>query len=302
MLIYIALSAIIIKQIYIFLYPIEYEIIVNAIENKMNKLKKELESQIMSLGYNLLYYYSVAQIYVNKIITFVSPHISVLWITLINFLKENKLIDKEKKVSVIGIYKDGKIINQIIINKNNCILLNTIEESVNNDNYDFIMVTDKKDDCDQINKIHYTKIPQSLDDYKQSNIRFFAVELTYKNEKYSIDLINENGNHYIVNNVLNKEFFNYYLTNILKIEIDKNNFDYKVFLIDHNVNMVELTVNDYLVIKEDEYEIKKINDKLENMIINDDMNEELEEELELELELEEESDKSDDYVKLDKDH
>jgi hypothetical protein len=66
--------------------------------------------------------------------------------------------------------------------------------------------------------------------------------------------------------------------------------------------MVELTVNDYLVIKEDEYEIKKINYKLENMIINDDMNEELEEELELELELEEESDKSDDYVKLDKDH
>jgi hypothetical protein len=41
MLIYIALSAIIIKQIYIFLYPIEYEIIVNAIENKMNKLKKQ---------------------------------------------------------------------------------------------------------------------------------------------------------------------------------------------------------------------------------------------------------------------
>ena len=90
MLIYIALSAIIIKQIYIFLYPIEYEIIVNDIKNKMNKLKEELEPQIMSLGYNLLYYYSVAQIYVNKIITFVSPRISVLWITLINFLKENR--------------------------------------------------------------------------------------------------------------------------------------------------------------------------------------------------------------------
>ena len=187
MLIYIALSAIIIKQIYIFLYPIEYEIIVNDIKNKMNKLKEELEPQIMSLGYNLLYYYSVAQIYVNKIITFVSPRISVLWITLINFLKENKLIDKEKKVSVIGIYKGGKIINQIIMNKHNCNLLNIIEESVNNDNYDFIMVTDKKDDCDQINKIHYTKIPQSLDDYKHSNILFFAVELTYKNEKYSIE-------------------------------------------------------------------------------------------------------------------
>ena len=294
MIIYLTLSAILIKQVYSFLFPRDYEVIVNIVENRMNNLKEHLEPQIMSLGYNLLYYYSLAQIYINKFITFASPHISVLWIALTNFLGENKLI---VTVIVIGIYKDGTIVNQIIMNRHNYNnSLNTIEESVNKENYDFIIVTDKKDDCKQFNKIHYNKIPPTLDDYKHSNIRFFTLDLSYKNETYSIDLLNESGNHYIVNNVLNKEFFNYYLTNILNIEIDENNFNYKVVLVDHNVNMVELTETDYLIIKENDYEIKKINNELKintNIQTNDNTNEE-----EIEEADEAEADEADDYVKL----
>jgi hypothetical protein len=309
MIIYLALSAILIKQVYSFLYPTDYEIIVNIIENRMKNLKEDLEPQMISLGYNLLYYYSLAQIYFNKFIKFVSPHISVLWIALINFLRENKLIDKQKNVTLVEIYKGGQMVNNISIHEHNTYnLLNIIGEPINKDNYDFIIITERNIDYNQNDKIHYTELPQLLEDYKYSNIRFFALDLTYKNETHSIDLKNENFNHYIVNNVLNKEFFNYYLTNVLDVEIDKNNFDYKVALVDHNVNMVELTPNDYLIINEDDYEIKKINNVLELNTItqtNDNTNEESkekEEEIEADEDEAEESDKSDDYVKLDKDH
>jgi hypothetical protein len=264
---------------------------------------------MISLGYNLLYYYSLAQIYFNKFIKFVSPHISVLWIALINFLRENKLIDKQKNVTLVEIYKGGQMVNNISIHEHNTYnLLNIIGEPINKDNYDFIIITERNIDYNQNDKIHYTELPQLLEDYKYSNIRFFALDLTYKNETHSIDLKNENFNHYIVNNVLNKEFFNYYLTNVLDVEIDKNNFDYKVALVDHNVNMVELTPNDYLIINENDYEIKKINNVLElNTIMqtNDNTNEESnekEEEIEADEDEAEESDKSDDYVKLDTDH
>jgi hypothetical protein len=309
MIIYLALSAILIKQVYSFLYPTDYEIIVNIIENRMQNLKEDLEPQMISLGYNLLYYYSLAQIYFNKFIKFVSPHISVLWIALINFLRENKLIDKQKNVTLVEIYKGGQMVNNISIHEHNTYnLLNIIGEPINKDNYDFIIITERNIDYNQNDKIHYTELPQLLEDYKYSNIRFFALDLTYKNETHSIDLKNENFNHYIVNNVLNKEFFNYYLTNVLDVEIDKNNFDYKVALVDHNVNMVELTPNDYLIINENDYEIKKINNVLELNTItqtNDNTNEESkekEEEIEADEDEAEESDKSDDYVKLDTDH
>jgi len=316
MIIYLALSAILIKQVYSFLYPTDYEIIVDIIKNRVNNLKEDLEPQMMSLGYNLLYYYSLAQIYFNKFITIVSPHISVLWIALINFLRENKLIDNPKNVTLVEIYKGGQIVNNITITQHNTYnLLNIIGEPINKDDYDFIIITEKNIDNKQHDKIHYTELPQLLEDYKYSNIRFFALDLTYKNETHSIELLNEKGNHYIVNNVLNKEFFTYYLTNVLNTEIDKNNFDYKVALVDHNVNMVELTPNEYLIINEDNYEVKKINNVLDlNTTIqtNDKINEESKEnddnednednEDNDEVIEAEESDKSDDYVKLDKDH
>ena len=302
MIIYLALSAILIKQIYSFLFPTDYEIIVNIIENiienRMNNLKEDLEPQIMSLAYNLVYYYSLAQIYYNKFISFVSPHISVLWIALINFLRENKLIDKPKNVTIVEIYNGGQIVNNITINDNNN-LLNVVVESINKYNCDFIIITERNVDYNQNDKIHCTELPQLLEKYKYSNIRFFALDLTYKNETYPIELSNERGNHYIVNNVLNKKFFNYYLTNVLNIEIDKNNFNYKVALVDHTVNMVELTENDYLIIKENDYEIKKINNVLELNTItqtNDNINEESknnEPVIEAESEVE-----ADDYIKL----
>ena len=171
------------------------------------------------------------------------------------------LIVKKENIYTITTYDSGSKVNELILNLNDS--LDIVSWKLENkDNFDLIIVSDKKGGSEQINYIHYTEFPQILDDYKHSTIKFFSVELEYKDTIHSIELTNENYNHYIVNNVLNKEFFKYYLINVLNIEIDKNTFDYKLSVIDHNVNIVELTQNDSLIIKENNYELIIESDEL----------------------------------------
>ena len=138
-----------------------------------------------------------------------------------------------------------------------------LAEIVNNNNY-LLIISQENPDSKQINKIHYTYFPKSIEDYKLSKLRFFSIELTYNDETYQIELINNKHNHYIVSNRLDKHFFQYYLTNVLKVSVDNNSFNYNVSIIDHNVNIIHLTPNDYLIIKEDSYEIVKTNVKKTN--------------------------------------
>ena len=299
MLFYLTMTAIFLLSNACFVFQVEYEQIENMFVNQINNLKEP----IMSLGYNLVYCYSLAQIKCNKIKTVVSTLISnskitILWDALINFLKENELIKETEKIYTITTYKDGTKTNFDFLTNSDTLsdIANCLLE--NKDIFDLIIVSDKKDESEQINKIHYTEFPQILDDYKHSTIKFFSIELEYKDTIHSIELTNENYNHYIVNNVLNKEFFKYYLTNVLNIEIDKNTFDYKLSIIDHNVNVVELTQNDSLVIKENNYEL--IIDLTESDEINkenDETNKE-NDETNKETELNKERSVSDDYVKF----
>ena len=248
MLFYLTLTAIFLLSNACLIYQVDYEQIENIFENQINNLN----ISIMCLGYNLVYCYSLAQIKYNKIKNVVSTLTNTMINTLINSSKITIL--KKENIYTITTYDSGSKVNELILNLNDS--LDIVSWKLENkDNFDLIIVSDKKDGSEQINYIHYTEFPQILDDYKHSTIKFFSVELEYKDTIHSIELTNENYNHYIVNNVLNKHFFKYYLTNVLNIEIDKNTFDYKLSVIDHNVNIVELTQNDSLIIKENNYEL-----------------------------------------------
>ena len=248
MLFYLTLTAIFLLSNACLIYQVDYEQIENIFENQINNLN----ISIMCLGYNLVYCYSLAQIKYNKIKNVVNTLSNTLINTLINSSKITIL--KKENIYTITTYDSGSKVNELILNLNDS--LDIVSWKLENkDNFDLIIVSDKKDGSEQINYIHYTEFPQILDDYKHSTIKFFSIELEYKDTIHSIELTNENYNHYIVNNVLNKHFFKYYLTNVLNIEIDKNTFDYKLSVIDHNVNIVELTQNDSLIIKENNYEL-----------------------------------------------
>ena len=168
----------------------------------------------------------------------------------------------KQKTKFFSIYKDGGIVSQSFID--NDILDELIKIYGESNNNYLLIISQENPDSKQINKIHYTYFPKSIDDYKLSKLRFFSIELTYNDEIYQIELINNKHNHYIVSNILDKHFFQYYLTTVLKVNVDNNSFNYNVSIIDHNVNIIHLTPNDYLIINEDSYEIVKTNVKKTN--------------------------------------
>jgi hypothetical protein len=270
MLIYFILFAVFIKEYYRYFYYEDYEIIVNKINNQINDLKPIVEQKLITLGYNIVYCYSSCQIYLNRFKDTTKPYVSLL----ITFLKNTNIINEPPPQKFVSLYKDGKELETFIYYGNK------LDESkyMNEKQYDLLIISDKNYETSCVNKIHYTCMPLTPD-YNQSKLKFMSMEITHNDKTHKIYLKTGTYNHYIVNNVLNQNFFKYYLINILNIEINNDNFDYKISIIDYNVNIFELTENHYIIIKENDYEIKQIDAK------NDDKGDE--------------SDKSDDYVKLD---
>ena len=227
---YAILTGILIHKFFSIFYPAECELTVNFCEYKLTQIKKVLEPHLINLGFNIMYYYSCLQIRFNKIKLMVSP--------LLKNDTQNQ--NPKQKTKFFSIYKDGGIVSQSFID--NDILDELIKIYGESNNNYLLIISQENPDSKQINKIHYTYFPKSIEDYKH--------------------------NHYIVSNILDKHFFQYYLTNVLKVSVDNNSFNYNVSIIDHNVNIIHLTPNDYLIIKEDSYEIVKTNVKKTNSDAN----------------------------------
>jgi len=254
MIIYFALFIAFSKEIYRHFYPNEYQVLVTNIRNKITEINIKAQPVLITIGYNIIYIYSLYQIYVNKLISIAT----IISKSIITFLKTQNLISNDEKkckcIQTLSFYKNGKELDQIIYeNDKRQGFKYFIEELTSEIDYDLLILSDKVENPNIINKVNYSECPDTTD-YTTSNIKFISMELTYNDSSYPVELKNENYNHYIVNNVLNDEFFKYYLLNVLKVEINNDNFDYKVFVIDHNVNMFELSPTSHIIIKKNDYE------------------------------------------------
>ena len=112
----------------------------------------------------------------------------------------------------------------------------------------------------------------SLCSIKFNTIHRQFMSYLHENKIYSINLKNNKYNYYIVNNCLNQLFLKYYLKNVLKTQINPDTFDYKLSIIDNNVNIMTLLPNQYIIIMEDDYQIHSVpNDthsENNNVVIN----------------------------------
>jgi hypothetical protein len=255
MIIYFALFIAFSKEFYRHFYPKEYQVLVTKVRNKFTELSIILNPILITVGYNIIYIYSLCQIYANKLISIAT----IISKSIITFLKTTNLISNDEKkckcIQILSFYKNGKELEQISYeNDKRDGFKYFIEELTSDIDFDLLILSDKVENTNIINKVHYSECPKTTD-YTTSNIKFISMELTYENSSYPVELKNENYNHYIVNNVINDEFFKYYLLNVLKVEIKNDKFDYKVFVIDHNVNMFELSPTSHLIIKENDYEM-----------------------------------------------
>ena len=227
----------------------------NYINNLNTKLKEKITQLMVTLCYNSLYLFSLCSIKFNTI------HRQFM-----SYLKKNKILTEEIINTLVLIDKNGNEINKIL--KNN---IEFIKLTCEKHNYSGLFLMDKNVETECVNNVFYTNLPTTFD-YKVSNISFMSIELEYENKTYSINLKNNKYNYYIVNNCLNQLFLKYYLKNVLKTQINPDTFDYKLSIIDNNVNIMTLLPNQYIIIMEDDYQIHSVpNDthsENNNVVIN----------------------------------
>jgi hypothetical protein len=229
---------------------------------------------------NIIYVYSFCQVTLNKIIRYTIPYIR----EAANFIR-NK-IDNYYLCFNSNANSSNNSSNN---NSNNTLVFQSPELSIIKSDDNAMFILDKPP-----SNLNLDSIQCEL-----SDLRFVGLYLKYKNGDIEADniinLFSSYINFYVVGNVINTNFFKYYLQNILKINIDINKpFTYNLELIDHNLKMLNLDENQSIIIKKNDYEIMELNKM--NMEVKELVEEILEELEKINIE---ECDKKDD-IKNDK--
>jgi hypothetical protein len=188
---------------------------------------------------------------------------SKIQIVLQKWLKDNNETSKKDMPHEICIdfCKDNKIVKTIVINKD---ASEHIQLDV--DKYDFAILTD---DLHKVNdNVSNKKMLKSPSEktmcVDKSNIKFLSFNVRYKENVYEIKLHNEKENFYTINNKIDKDFLKFQLKN-MGVDVCEE-FPYKIELIDHNVNIIELDDKHEIIIKKDDYEIvEKDKEKIEDI-------------------------------------
>lgn len=202
-------------------------------------VQTKLKNLGIKLIYNAIYFYSACQIKLKQTYNYLLP-----------YFKGERIIDKLK-------------IEEFDINTNNIItisgyILDEINENeIDNQNKLFIVSTTATP-----NKLIIDKNNICLD-AEISNITFIALYLNYNGVRYNINLKTNEFNYYLVGNIIDKNFVQYYINTVLNLNFSYTENElttYQLELMDHNVNMVFLNHEQSIFIDKDGYYI--INNKV----------------------------------------
>ena len=138
--------------------------------------------------------------------------------------------------------------------------LSTKEEFIKKDikywndmEYDFIIYSHYDEVNKIINKTVFTQIPNENDfNYEISNIKFVLVEVEMSNKTIKIEFKTDTYNYYVVNNVINNKFLEYFFRKHYPHEIMEFQ-DMKLKILDHNVEKQEFDSTTMLQINKDDY-------------------------------------------------
>ena len=261
----------------------------NLTPEKTIQLRNHCYNLMCNLSYNIIYVFSVCQIKYNK-----------LRACLIKYLQDyediysfynDRLIDNNDIITItffnnavpikeIVCSNSKREINNLLIKDNEPINYNLLIMSIPPKNIEQIFVTSEsvyvtsesvyvtsESDYNQMNKVMVTSLYNTnMFDfnrsytYEESSFKFISINLTYNSNTYPIYLKNEEYNYYIVNNIIDKIFVQYYLVNILKVNllVQLHDFRYILEFIDHNVNMVSLNETQYIIFKKEDYSVLQI--------------------------------------------
>lgn len=202
---------------------------------------KKYEDFIVTVSYNFIYVYSKAQIFYMNIVKTVNKKIA----------ETPKLLKLKNDLDLLLNQKNDKA---VMIE---CIKNGVLSDSLSMTECDFALYSRLDDSKKCLNKKIVYDLDESIVVYEVSDIKFLLVELKNGTNTYKIDLKTDAYNFYIVGNRFTKQFFQYYLTEILKKSYESVD-DYSVHLIDHNVNSVELDFSDennHILLEKTDYKL-----------------------------------------------
>jgi hypothetical protein len=214
------------------------------------------QEMLVSISYNLIYLYSKAQILYANLIKVLNKKIEENP-NLLKLKNDLDLLMKPKTgiVTMLEYVRNGNPIN-IISDKSD-------------DNCDFTIYSWLDDTNTCINKKLIYDSKESLSFSEVSEIKFLLVEFKIgENSSHKIDLKTDEYNFYMVGNNFTKQFFIYYLKQILKISEEiKDDDKFSLKVIDYEVNTHELDFtdkNESILLEKNGYKLLNLNDSGEN--------------------------------------
>jgi hypothetical protein len=208
---------------------------------------KKYDDLLVRASFNAIYAFSVIQIKLKNIQRYI-------------YIKNPRILEllESYNKNVIDFVLDGDIILSTTISS---------QDTDHPKKFDFIIHTDSK----TANKRLLTEL--NIDekyDYEVSEIKFILVELKICDNTYKIDLRSDTYNFYVVGNCFTKQFFIYYLKQILKVDKEiKHDSVFIIKIIDQNVDTVDIEFtdkNESILLEKNGY--KLLNTTTNNIINN----------------------------------
>jgi len=221
----------------------------------------QYEYTMVCISYNLIILYSKLEFMSNQTINYMIERNPAI-LPAIEQIQEiiTKISNYMSEQSTIEFIKDSKIVNKLT--KNTYFTMNFDFENIDFMAY-YQIIANKPinvkiihiplEDKDNLLK------EESIFELEQSSIKFMLVELQINNQTYKVDLFSDRFNFYIVNNVLDKSFFLYYLRYYTDVDVDSIKIE-DIFLkiIDHDVetNIYDLNKHYCIIIEKNNYNVE----------------------------------------------
>jgi hypothetical protein len=209
------------------------------------------QEMIVSFSYYLIYLYSKSQILYMNLIKVVNKKIEGNP-NLLKLKNDLDLLMKPKYgiVTMLDYIKNGNSVD--------------ITTDKSEEGCDFMIYSWLDDTKTCINKKLMYDLNEALSFSEVSDIKFFLVELKIgENNSHKIELKTDEYNFYMIGNSFNKQFFIYYLKEILKISEEiKDDDKFSLKIIDHDVNTIKLDFtekNENIILKKNGYKLSNLN-------------------------------------------
>ena len=219
-------------------------------KDEMIKIRNRFLFKIIDLYTQAEIFYKNNKHYVPYYVNKYAPKLYDFICLLDNYLSSDYNVDFE-------VVKDGAILNEgFILDSFKNKPVTSIED------YDFVVYTDKK--SNQKNRIIYRHQLHFDYDYKLNNTNFVFVSVSFdvdnSEEPYTfqIHFKTDTYNYHIVDNSINSNFMHYFLNKHYGREMMNTNIEwsnYKLKIIDSDINVFELTKNDSLYFNENSFTI-----------------------------------------------